>query len=206
LAGVEAQAAGAVQQPVAQAFGFAARKLAVEAQGLGVEDEVLIDQHEFEPYGVGVEVAEGEVVQAAVLGGADAVFDAGALAVAALQDGGVLVGLVGEDGLEAIAVGVGERELGAGVRALAADEDAAAVRPSREVQAVGEFGDLAVVAGPAVGVDRGLPCRLGEREDRVTNGFGDVEPDGEPQAPVATELGQLVEAVRPSVCEGELTG
>jgi hypothetical protein len=39
----------------------------------------VIEQHEFEPHCVGVEVAEREVLKAAVFGGADAIFDAGAL-------------------------------------------------------------------------------------------------------------------------------
>jgi hypothetical protein len=43
----------------------------------------LVEQHELEPDGVGLKVAEREVLQAAVLA-ADAVVDAGALAVATL--------------------------------------------------------------------------------------------------------------------------
>jgi Protein of unknown function (DUF1524) len=49
--------------------------------------------------------------------------------VAALQ-GGDVAGLVGEDRLEAVTVGVAERQLGAGVRALAADDHARAGRPA----------------------------------------------------------------------------
>src|SRR5215218_4522707 len=41
LAGVEGEAAGDVQQPVAQALGFAAGELAVEAEVLGPGDQVL---------------------------------------------------------------------------------------------------------------------------------------------------------------------
>jgi hypothetical protein len=95
-------------------LGLAARELAVETERLGVEQEV--EQHKLQPDGVGREVAEREVLQAAVLGGANAVLDPGALAVTVLQRGDVVVGLVGEDGLEAVAVGVGERELRAGMR------------------------------------------------------------------------------------------
>ncbi len=58
MAGVEGEAAGAVQESVAQALGFAACELAGQAQGLGVKEQVLVEQHEFEPDGVGVEVAE----------------------------------------------------------------------------------------------------------------------------------------------------
>jgi len=90
----------------------------------------LGEQDEFQPHRVGLEVAEREVLEAAVFGGADAVFDSGAVAVAALEGGDVGVGLVGEDGLKAVAVGVGEGQLGTGVRALAADEHAAGGRPA----------------------------------------------------------------------------
>lgn len=78
------------------------------------------DEDEFEPDGVGVEVAEREVGQAAVFGGADAVLDPRAGTVLALERGDLGIGLIGEDGLEAVPVVIGERELCAGVRTLAA--------------------------------------------------------------------------------------
>jgi len=53
------------------------------------------------------------VAQPGVLVVADVVFDAGASAVAALDGRDLLVGLVGEDRLEAVPVDVGEAQLGA---------------------------------------------------------------------------------------------
>jgi len=76
---------------------------------------------------------------------ADTVLDPGALAVAAFEHGDVLVGLVGEDRLEAESVVVGERELRAGVWALPPDDQPRPVRPGAEIDAVGDLHDLAVL-------------------------------------------------------------
>src|SRR3954449_6693379 len=67
LAGVEGEPSCGVQQPVAQPLGLAARELAGQRERLGVEEDVLGGQGEFEPDSVGVEVAEREVLKAAVL-------------------------------------------------------------------------------------------------------------------------------------------
>ena len=84
-AGVEGESAGGVQQPVAQRLGFADGQLAVERERLGPGDQVLGDQRELQPDGVVGELAEREVLQPGLLGGADAVLGAGAGAVQALQ-------------------------------------------------------------------------------------------------------------------------
>jgi hypothetical protein len=65
-----------------------------------------------------------------------------ALALAALENLDVRVRLVGQDGLEAMAVMIGERQLRARVRALAADEHSGARRPCRQVKVGGDLGDL----------------------------------------------------------------
>ena len=85
LAGVEGQAGGGVQQPVAQRLGLADRELAVERQELGPGDEVLGDERDLDPHGVVVEVAEREVLKARLLGVADAVLAVGSGAVQALK-------------------------------------------------------------------------------------------------------------------------
>ena len=79
-------------------------------------------EHEFEPHLVEVEVAEGQVLEAGVFVVADVVLDAGALAVAALEQGDVRLVLVGQQDLEAVAVVVGDRQLGTRVGALAPDD------------------------------------------------------------------------------------
>jgi len=106
-----------VDEPVAQALGLCAGELAGEQQRLRPGDQVVGDQHEAEPDAVVLEVAEGQVGKTRVLVVADVVLDVRAGAVAALDDGELGVGLVGEDRLEAVTVVVGERQLrGAGAR------------------------------------------------------------------------------------------
>jgi len=58
-------------------------------------------------------------------------------AVAGLQHGQIAVFLVGDKALEAVPVDVGEAQLGAGMRALAADEQARALRPRVEADVAG---------------------------------------------------------------------
>src|SRR3954468_13480754 len=136
---VECEPTGDVQQPVAQPFGLGLRELAVEQQRLGPDDQIVREQHDLQPQLVERERLERELRKARVLVVADAVLDMGALAVAALDDRGVLVGLVGEDRLEAEAVVVGEGKLRAGVRALAPNDHARALRPGAQLDAVGDL-------------------------------------------------------------------
>src|SRR4051812_32408826 len=136
---VECEPTGDVQQPVAQPFGLGLGELAVEQQRLGPDDQIVREQHDLQPQLVERERLERELRKARVLVVADAVLDMGALAVAALDDRGVLVGLVGEDRLEAEAVVVGEGKLRAGVRALAPNDHARALRPGAQLDAVGDL-------------------------------------------------------------------
>ena len=123
-AGVEGQPGGGVQQSVAQCLGLAAGEFAVECQALCVGDEVLGCQGDLQPHLVVVEVAEGEVLQAGLLGGTDPILGARPRSVQALKLDRVAIE-VGQRGQEAMAVVVGERQLRAGVRALAADNHTA---------------------------------------------------------------------------------
>jgi hypothetical protein len=84
-AGVEGQACGEVQQPVAQALGLAARELIGQQQALGPDDQVARDARDRQPDTVVRKVSEGHVAQAAVFVVADVVFGVGALALAALE-------------------------------------------------------------------------------------------------------------------------
>ena len=143
---MEGESSGDVQKPVAQAFGFGGGEFAAEQQSLGPGDQVVRDTDDRQPHVVVVKVAEREVAQAGVLVVADVVLDASAAAVIALElsDG---AGLVGEDRLEAMPVVIGERQLRAGMRALASDDHPRAVGPAGQVQVLGELTDLPVGAG-----------------------------------------------------------
>jgi hypothetical protein len=68
---------GDVEQPVAQGLRLGAGKVAVEEQLLGPGQEIDGEHHDCQPRRVGREGAGREVVQAGVLGAADAVFDPG---------------------------------------------------------------------------------------------------------------------------------
>jgi len=91
-------------------------------------------EHEFQPDLVAAQQVEGQVAQPGGLAAADAILDAGAAAMAQLQGGQVGVGLVGDEHLEAVPVGVAERQLGARVRILAAADRPGARRPAGKVQ------------------------------------------------------------------------
>ena len=69
------EAAGDVEQPVAQPLRFAAGEFALEQQPLRPGEQILGDEDELEPGGVRLEGAEGEVAQAGVLAAADPVLD-----------------------------------------------------------------------------------------------------------------------------------
>jgi hypothetical protein len=104
----ECEPARDVQQAVAQTLGLGRGELAVEQQRLGPGDQVVGEQHDLEPHLVERERFERELGQARVLVVADAVLDVRTLAVTALELRDVVVRLVGEDRLEAVAIVVGE--------------------------------------------------------------------------------------------------
>ena len=89
-----------VQQLVAQPLGLGLGQLPIEQQRLGPDNQVVREHHDLQPDILEREFLERELGQAGVLVVADPVLDVRVLAVAALQDGDVLVGLVGEDRLE----------------------------------------------------------------------------------------------------------
>ena len=107
----EREPGGDVEQAVADAFGFGLGEFPVEEECLGPDDPVVRERDDLEPYLVERERLERELGQAGVLVVTDPVLDVGVLAVAALHDGDLRVGLVGEDRLEAVAVVVGERRV-----------------------------------------------------------------------------------------------
>jgi hypothetical protein len=190
-AGVEREARGDVEQAVAQALGLGLGELAGQQQALGPGDQVVRERDEREPDAVVLEVAERQVPEAGVLVVADVVFDAGAGAVVAFDGGDVAAGLVGQDGLEAVPVGVAERQLRAGMRALAPDEDPGPGGPGRQVESLGDLADLPVGALGAGLVKRARPALAGCLEDRGADRFGDLVADGEPDLRLARPVEQL---------------
>ena len=95
--------------------------------------------------------------------------------IAELSGGGV-----GGERLVPVAVGSLEQgESGAGVGLLAAHDQPHPGRPLRQVHQPGDLHDAGMVAGLAVGVERGLPRRLGHLGDGVVDRdpFVHREPD-----------------------------
>ena len=190
---VEREPAGDVQQPVAQPLGLGFGELAVEQQRLGPDDQVVREQHDLKPHLVERERLERELRQAGVLVVADAVLDVRVLAVAALDDGDVLVGLVGEDRLEAVAVVVGERQLRAGVRALAAHDQPASPRGQADRSTLSVISATSPFSrSRAVLVERRNPGILGDLEDRGADRLGQLVADREAQVRLAAVVDQPV--------------
>jgi hypothetical protein len=191
-AAVERESGGDVQQLVAQPFRFGFGELAVDYECLGPDDQVVCEEHDLQPYLVERELLERELLKAGVLVVADAVLDARALAVAALEDVDVVVGLVGQDRLEAISVVVGEGELRAGVRTLAPDDHPGPVRPGAEIESVGDLHDVAVLPFGSGLVERGDPGAAAGFEDRGPDRLGQLVPAREPQVLLRAVLGGRV--------------
>jgi hypothetical protein len=79
-------------------------------------------------------------------------------AVPQVQGGEVVAGRVGgERGVAQALDGVEQGQLGAGVGAFAAHDQAGAVWPPVEVDEIGDLGDLGAVAGLSVGFAGGYP-------------------------------------------------
>jgi hypothetical protein len=88
-------------------------------------------------------------------------------------------------------------QLGAGVRAFAADQESGALGPAGRVEQAGDLADFGVVAQVTVGVDGGEPA--GGGSDRLAHGFGDRGADAESDV-------QVLLAQSPDVGEEAVTG
>jgi hypothetical protein len=126
-----------VQDAVAHTLGLGEPVLTVEGQKLCPDHDVVGCQRELEPRGVSGKRVKRQVRRAAGLERLDAVLDLGVLAVKDLQGGDVRVLLVGDEALEAMPIEVGEAQLRAGVRALAAADQPGVRRPGAEVDLAG---------------------------------------------------------------------
>jgi hypothetical protein len=87
---------------------------------------------------------------------------------------------------------VGERQLRAGVRTLAPDDQPGPLRPAGQIDHVGDLTDLAVVARRGVLVKRWDPGVLRDLEDRGADLLGQLVADGEPHVPLAAVVHEPV--------------
>src|SRR4051812_30874574 len=88
--------------------------------------------------------------------------------------------------------GVGERQLRAGVRALATHDHPAARRPAAQLEAVADLGHPGALARFAVLAYRRTPCGFVELEDRPAQRLGQIEAHEEVDACGAQLVGELV--------------
>jgi hypothetical protein len=190
-AGVADDSGGHMQQPISQRLGLGHGQVALQQQRLGPAGELLGAQDQLEPDAVAPPAVERQVLEAGGLGGADAVLDPGALTMPQLQPGQVRVGLVGEEDLEAVAVVVGEAQLGAGVGVFPSADRSGAVRPGVPVDPAGQLDHLGAGADLAVGVDRRCPGRLGLDQDGLADMSVDLHAKREADATPAEVPGQL---------------
>jgi hypothetical protein len=112
-----------------------------------------------------------------------------------------------------VALGVKDAELGAGVRPLAAHDQPRALGPARKVDLAGELSDLGALTLGPLRVDRLLPCRLGQVENRPADPLVDLAADREANGGVATVGGEGVgspadvcadEDLALEICRGQL--
>jgi hypothetical protein len=90
------------------------------------------------------------------------------------------IGGVGQKDLVAHAlIEVEQGQLGAGMRALAADDDPGAVGVAVRVDHAGQLGDLGAGAQGAVLLQRGVPDLIGQGADRAADRLGDGMSDRE---------------------------
>lgn len=154
------------EQPGAQGLGPGDAPGVAQCQLLAPGDQVQREEHDLQPDRVGGGVGVGQPVGAGVLGVGDAVLAAGALPVSGLQCCDVLAGVVGGEAGDAVAVDIGQGQLGAGVGAFLAGDDPHPGWPVAQVQRRGDVGDPRTVAGAAVSIDRPNPCGALDGVDR----------------------------------------
>jgi len=119
--------------------------------------------------------AKGRLCHPGLLADPDRVLDASPAVVAKLEGGDVGVVLVGAEGGVAVAgLAVEDRELGAGMGSLAADDQPCALGPAGEVELVGQLCALGALAHVAVAIDRAPPARFGQLRDRPAHPLVDL--------------------------------
>ena len=112
-----------MEQAVAEPFRFGVGEAgAVECEVSAPGQQVVGAEHELQPGVVDRERVRWQVGEAGGFGVADLSFDAAASAVERFEVGDVGVGQIGDEHLVAVAVDVGEGELGAGVWLFAAGD------------------------------------------------------------------------------------
>ncbi len=98
------------RKPVTQALWLSAGELSIEYQRAGVGEQVLSAEGEFEPHGLGTELAEGGLPNPHSRPSRKR-SSTRACAMVDLERREIIAALVGDEALEAMAVVVGERQV-----------------------------------------------------------------------------------------------
>ena len=176
LPGPVDEAAGGVEEPVAEAAWLGSGEVPVEADVLAPGEEVGGGKDELHPGGVGGERSERHAFEPAVFEVADPVLDLGVAPVSQLDVDEVTFA-VGEHDLVAEPVVVPEAQLGAGVGLLPPTDRPGARRPRVERDL--ELDDLGAAPNLTVGVPGGDPRVGPDSGDRCVQRGGDAPADGE---------------------------
>ena len=165
-------------------------ELAGEQERLGPGEQVVREQDELEPDAVVLEVAEGKLRRPVSLS-LRMWSSTRARARWRRSSAAILVGLVGEDRLEAVAVWSVNDSWAPGCgrsrRTITREPSGQPARSSG-----GDLGDLAVGALAAVLVERRQPRRRRDLEDRLADRLGEVKADREADLRLAAPVEQLV--------------
>ena len=116
------------------------------------------------------------------------------------------VGGVGEKPGDAVPVGVGEPQLGAGMRAFLTQDQPGAGRPGGQVHQGGGLTDPGAVADAAVGLDRRIPVAVGEYLGGIAHGGVDRTAQREPHVCVAARRGETIGGARGVRADQHLRG
>src|SRR5262249_32129611 len=169
-------AADGVQKSVAEFLGLPVTRLTLQAKALVEDQQILGGKHQLQPDLVGGKVTEGKVLEPGVIGTTDPVLDAGVGAMACLQRGHGARGLIGDKDLEAVAVVIGEAELGTGMGTLAPTDGAGARRPALKIE-VDQLADSSPFALLAILLDGRHPGAFWGGQDRLPHRLRHGEAD-----------------------------
>ena len=172
-------------------LGVARRSWPMQPMRCAQPSRSLAAKHRFIQTSLLTMSSNGQVRESAGFGVADDVLGTRSLTLLQLECGDIEAGLVGDErGVAEAFDRVEQRELCAGVRALAAHDQPGPFGPVGEVDEVGQLDHLGAVTAGAVGVDGWVPAAGRNHHDAVADAVIDVEPEGELEVAVDAFLGE----------------
>ena len=158
-----------MQQRIAQALGLGLLQSALEAQGRGIHaSRSVAISTKASQASLMAKLAEGRFLEPGVLGVADTPLAAPPAPIESFEEGHVVLGVVGDEELLAVAVDVAEGELCAWVGLFPPHHHAGALGPQSKIHQVGDLGHHpgVTLVGP-VGRNGRHPALLREVDDQA---------------------------------------